>query len=200
MADDIHQLVLAAREGDEAGRAVAIGRLEAAFSAQNDRIYAVCLRYTGDPERARELAQDALLVAWERLEGFRGGSSFATWVFGIAKNLARNDVRKHKDQLTEDGVLTATDPVASVLRSLRRQELEEVVQAAISDLPPLDQEAVYLRYVEGMAVNQITDLLEIKAASGARGILQRCRRQLASNLHARLEELGHTSTFFRDTW
>ncbi|HJN73025.1 MAG TPA: sigma-70 family RNA polymerase sigma factor [Myxococcota bacterium] len=68
--------------------------VDALFAGQQDRVYAICLRFVGDPERARDLAQDTMLVAWSKLDAFEGRAAFSTWLYSIARNLCFNAMRK----------------------------------------------------------------------------------------------------------
>jgi len=163
-------------------------------------IFALCLRIVGDRERAAELAQEALLTGWRRLPEFHNSdASLGTWLHAIARNLCYNAVRKKRELLTIDGVVQATDlQTLDVLAGLRRQEREALLQAAGADLAPVEQEAIYLRYVEGVPLERITEILELEGRTGARGLLQRCRRKLGRGLRARLAEMGHTSSFIHE--
>ncbi|MFZ5476357.1 MAG: RNA polymerase sigma factor [Myxococcota bacterium] len=172
------------------------GSLEALFSLHAPAVRSACRRMTRDPAVAEELAQEALLVAWQKLPEFRGESSFSTWLWGITRNLCLNAARKRRDTLTEDGVLDVDDPGAGALSQMQRDEREELLRAAAEAvLTPLEQEAVHLRYVEMLSQDAITELLGIEQASGARGLLQACRRKLERELRRRLAELGHGSSF-----
>ena len=68
--------------------------------------------------------------------------------------------------------------------------------AAKRGLTSEEQEAVYLRYVEGMPQDAITEMLGLEG-SGARGLLQRCRRKLGRELRDQLEQMGHGTSFIR---
>ncbi len=169
---------------------------EALFSAHQDRVYALCLRFTGNPESARDLAQDSMLRAFQKLPGFRGDAQFSTWLLAITRYECLNYLRKRRDHLTDDGVIDVQDPARSVLGALRQAERDSLLRdAAAAVLDPIEQEAVHLRYVEHLPLARITELLELDAASGARGLLQRCKRKLGRELRRRLAELGHGSSF-----
>jgi RNA polymerase sigma-70 factor (ECF subfamily) len=171
--------------------------LERLFASHRGRVQALCLRMVGNPERAEELVQDTLLTAYQKLPEFRGDARFSTWIYSIARNRCFNAIKKHGELLTTDGVIEAEDAGASVLSSLTKGEREELVRAAAAEaLDPEEQEVVHLRYVEGLPLETITDLLELPG-SGARAVLQRSRRKLASEIKTRLEELGHGASFFR---
>jgi RNA polymerase sigma-70 factor (ECF subfamily) len=188
------------REAVEAGRppsAEVVGRIDALFAANQGRVYAVCRRMTGNEELARDLAQDTLLTAYRKLATFRGDSAFGTWLYGIAKMLCLNAIRRRRDVLSEDGLFEPGDPTPSVLSRMRKAEREELVRQASLTLSPLEQEAVYLRYVEDIPQDRITVLLAITQSSGARGVLQTCRRTLRRELHRLLAEMGHGTSFIR---
>jgi len=173
---------------------------DALFAAHQDRVYAVCYRFVGNAERARDLAQDVLMTAWVKLPDFRGDSSFGTWLYGIARNLCFRAMRKRDENLlASDGVVEAADPRSSALATLRRREREELIRRASLVLEPLEQEAVHLRYVEHLPQSRITEILELDSASGARGLLQRCRRKLGRETLRLLEEMGQGTSFFRSS-
>ena len=196
----IIQAVIGAMNGTAPADPALVDKLDGLFAAQLPRIYRLCLRMVGDPERAQELAQDAMLTAYRSLPGYRGDSTFSTWLYGIARNLCLNSIRRRGELLSADGVIEVGDPGRSALSELRLHEREALLTAASQAvLDPLEQEAVYLRYVEGMPQDRITEVLGIEDKSGARGILQRCRRKLQREIRARLALLGHGSSFIRGT-
>ncbi len=196
----IIQAVIGAMNGTAPADPALVDKLDGLFAAQQPRIYRLCLRMVGDPERAQELAQDAMLTAYRSLPGYRGDSTFSTWLYGIARNLCLNSIRRRGELLSADGVIEVGDPGRSALSELRLHEREALLTAASQAvLDPLEQEAVYLRYVEGMPQDRITEVLGIEDKSGARGILQRCRRKLQREIRARLALLGHGSSFIRGT-
>ena len=209
MADSIPDAVILAqrlaRASDSGIGADELARLmdevDALFAAHQDLVYAACLRFVGNVERAMELAQDTLLTAYQKLPGFRGDALFRTWLLKIARYRCLNAIRKHGDLLAEDGVIETADPAASVLSALRRKEREELIrQAAEAVLDPTEQEVVYLRYAEHLPLDRITELLCLETASGARGVLQRSKRKLQQEVRRRLAEMGHGTSFLRGTF
>ncbi|MDP2314833.1 MAG: sigma-70 family RNA polymerase sigma factor [Pseudomonadota bacterium] len=182
-----------------AGEPAAVAEIEALLARHRGGVLALCGKIVGDPQRAEELAQDTLAVAWQNLSGYRGEGTFSGWLAGIARNHCMNAVRKRKDLLTEDGVLEPGDPAASALASMQVAEREEILRLATQMLEPLEQEVLHLRYVEGLPVQTITRVLALEGESGARGVLQRCRRKLLVSLRAVLDERGLGSSFIRDS-
>lgn len=186
-----------ARRGDQAEASPSLDAdLHRLFAAHRERVVRLCRRLVADPARAEELAQEALAIAWQRLPRFDDRGAFGPWLFGIARNVCRNANRKHTDRLTDDGLLDPDSPEVSVLRAMQRHERHQLVTEAAEALAPVEQEAVHLRYVEGLGIAQIDAVLGL-AGSGARAVLQRCRRKLRRALLQRLEALGHGTSWFR---
>lgn len=169
--------------------------LDRLFDAHRSGVERVCRRMTGNAARAEELTQEALLTAWRRLPELQDPSRFGPWVYGIARNLCLNAVRKRSEVLVEDGVVEGEDHT-STLKLLQKQEREQLLRDAAANLDAQEQEAVHMRYVLGLPLERIDALLGL-TGSGARGLLQRCKRKLKRDLRARLGEMGHGSSLFR---
>ena len=171
------------------------------MSACDEKLRGWCRRNVGDVEQADELWQDAKLTAWEKRESFEGRSKFCTWMIEIAKYKLWNLRRKRKDVLTEDGILDDDEPGITALKELRRDEREAFVLECVASLDPVEQEVAFLRYGDEMPLEQIDALVDIKIASGSRGVLQRVKRKLCrARCGARLAEMGHGSSFVRTNW
>lgn len=169
--------------------------LDALFAQHQGMLRSLCRRLVSDPQRAEEIAQDAQLVAYRKLGEFERGRRFSTWVYGIARNLALNAGRRKVELLAEDGVLEGIDDARTVLSEMLADERDELLrEASAAVLDDQEQEAVHLRYGEGLSQEQITEILGLPG-TGARGLLQRCRRKLAAEIERRLAERGHGRSF-----
>ncbi len=142
-------------------------------------VYVWCYRYVEDHERALDLCQDVLISAWESLESFRGRSKFSSWLFAIARNRCLNAVRKVK-LFEDDGLIDrVADTRPNPVRELEEQQGEQrLINLIENTLDAVERKVLWLRCYERMPVGQITDVMNIESASGARGILQRARRKL----------------------
>lgn len=164
----------------EAGRAAAaklLGRYQRA-------VYLWCYRYARDHEQALDMSQEVLLRAWQALDSFTGKSKFSSWLFAITRNHCLN--RAQHVGLLEEGESNLDAfpaPDHSPSRQLEEREDEERVYDLIrSTLERDEQRAIWLRCFERMPVDEITRVLGIESASGARGLLQKARRKLKAAL------------------
>lgn len=177
--DELVRLASAGPESPGARQAAAVllGRYQ-------DRVYLWCHRIVRDPERARDFAQDALLSAYRALPGFEGRAPFAAWLFTIARNRCFRAMRPAsltRDEEAELELLPAGQPSPEEMYD-RREEEERMLALVRRELDPDEQRALWLRCYENVAVEDITRLLGLESASGARGLLQRARRKLRSAL------------------
>lgn len=163
-----------------AGRAAASELL----SRYRRRAYLWCFRIVREHELALDLAQDALLSAWRGLPAFDSRSQFSSWLFAIVRNRCltamRPRVNRRDDAVDPDDLIAAADDPLDRLAAM--QEEAQVLEAIRTDLEPVEQEALWLRAVERMPVDEITRVLGITTASGARGVLQAARRKLRSKM------------------
>jgi RNA polymerase sigma-70 factor, ECF subfamily len=136
-------------------------------------------RYCRDRGRAEELAQEAFLRAWRGLGSWRGDSSFSTWLFALAANVYRNDLKRFPTVMVPmDDVAEPSGP-AMQHDELADRSREESVRRAVLALPPRYREPVTLYYFHEMDVAAAASTLRlpegtVKARlSRARGLLRR---------------------------
>ena len=146
--------------------------------ANQDRLFGLCMRFVGDPERALALARVAIGVGVRRLGEWRGAGVFWTWWYGVIRDVCLRSLARKRNLLTTDGVLLPGSEIAEAVAELRREDWEELLRRVSQrELSADEQEAVYLRYVEGLEVTEITEVLQLQG-TGARGLLQRSRHKL----------------------
>ena len=159
------------------------------------RVYAWCRAYTREPEQALDLAQEVLWNAYRGLPEFGERARFSSWIFAIARNRCISAARRlAPPEAAEDELEALADPSPSPEARLLAAEDEEALRGFLRDhLAPREQEAIWLRYVERMPVEEITATLELRGAAGARGVLQTARRKLrAAGLRSRDRQGGES--------
>lgn len=120
----------------------------------------LALRYVKEPDDAKDVAQRAFVRAFTSLDGFRGGSSFRTWLYRIAVNLALNHLRDHRRETpTElpDAAMT-TDAVGAgrLLSAEQRRRL----LAAIAELPPKQRLVLELRVFDELPFREVAEVAD----------------------------------------
>jgi RNA polymerase sigma-70 factor, ECF subfamily len=187
------ELLAAHRDGDPD----AFGVL---FTRHRDRLWAVALRTTGNPEDAADALQEAMISAFRRADSFRGDALVTTWLHRVVVNASLDRLRRNKvrsaqplpDDLEEyagrGAVLAASDasdPEAQAVLADRRG----AVLAALDQLPPEQKAAVVLVDLEGYPVEEVARMLECPAGT----VKSRCARGRAK-LVTLLRETGVTGT------
>ena len=169
-------------EAHVAGDPHAFGTL---FRRHRDRLWAVALRTTGDPEEAADALQDAMVAAFRRAGSYRGDAAVTTWLHRVVVNACLDRLRRRKVRLAEPlpddleeradrgALVTATqagteDPADRVVAGERRA----AVLAALETLPPDQRAALVLVDMEGYSVEETAAILE--CAPGT--VKSRCSR------------------------
>ena len=144
------------------------------------RVYALCLRLTGDVAAAEERTQDAFVRAWQKLRSFRGESAFGSWLYRLAVNVVWNERRTTGRR--EQRVAPAADP-----ETHERPGSESPVglgidlERAIAELPDGAREVFVLFDVEGYGHADIARMTGI-AVGTSKAQLFRARRLLREKL------------------
>src|ERR1700692_421969 len=97
--------------------------------------YRVALRLTGDHHDAQDVAQEALIAAWENLDRFRAGSSFSTWLYQIVTRRALNKVSRGHAASSLDLLPGVADAAAEPAAQTERNLAVDAVTDALLALP-----------------------------------------------------------------
>lgn len=189
-ACDDRQAIDQALGGDSA----AFGRLVTKYQ---DRLYNSLLRYTGSAEDAQDIAQEAFVQAYVKLDTFKQNSAFFTWLYRIAFNRAASSARKRRERTSLDGLAEAgapepTDHQAPPEAAMMAQERIELVRQAVSELADDQRQVVVLREFDGFDYQQISDVLQIPIGT-VRSRLFRARMQMKERLAAILGDAADPS-------
>jgi RNA polymerase sigma-70 factor (ECF subfamily) len=156
------------------------------YRAHAEMVYNLALRLSGDPERAADLSQEVFLRVHRHLGKFRGRSSLRTWIYRVTLNHCRSRLGRRRLPTRS---LTAEGERLAVLADPRRGPEERAlagdqgrrIAAALAHLPPPFREAVVLRDLEGLAYEEIAEVLGVRIGT-VRSRIARGRRQLREAL------------------
>jgi len=182
------EIVALAREGREAGYRELIRRYERP-------VFSLVLRMVRDRQLAEDLAQETFIKALNAIGSYRPEFKFSSWIFKIANNAAIDHLRRREiDTLSIDGAphaTTAEDIEATALQvgdkgetplaELEARELGTAIERAIGRLRPEYRSCIMLRHVEGLAYEEIAQLLELPLGT-VKTYIHRARHELRDML------------------
>lgn len=185
---DESALIAAARGGDRE----AFNRLVVHYQ---DLAYNVAYRILGDPAAAADATQDAFISAYQALSGYRGGS-FRSWLLRIVTNACYDVLRAHKRHPTvsldadpeldwEEWTEGEEEPPEDYAE---RQDLGNVIQLGLQELPDDQRVVIVLSDVHGMAYKEIARTLGISLGT-VKSRLSRGREKMREFLQSNAELL-----------
>lgn len=158
--------------------------LETLYTLYRADLYRYLCHLTHDPAEAEDLLSETFLRALRRLPTFRGDCGVKTWLFGIARNIWLESLRRRRDTVSLD------DPEALLERCLGQDTLNEITDArralervrqALAEMNPRARQVAELR-AQGYAYAEIAQKLHITESS-ARVLEHRTRTALQQILH-----------------
>lgn len=156
------------------------------------RIINLVYRFIRDHQRAEDLSQEVFVRVYLHRERYRKSGKFSTWIFTIAVNLAKNEIRRKvrlRNVLSIEGLQEVAgnagfflhDKKAKPDRDIERGQLNEIVQRSIEKLPSRYRMALVLRDIEGLPYEEIGEILQIPGGT-VRSRINRARLMLKEKL------------------
>ncbi|GAA2334615.1 RNA polymerase sigma factor SigM [Saccharopolyspora halophila] len=141
------------------------------FRRHRDRLWAVALRTTRDPDEAADALQDAMISAFRNSASFRAESRVTTWLHRIVVNACLDRIRRRQARPTVPFPENGPEPAAP-RDSIADQDTRMAVQDALAELPEEQHAPIVLVDVHGYSVSEAARLLGI--ADGT--VKSRCAR------------------------
>lgn len=137
--------------------------IEALVHAVEPRLYGLALRLTRDPDRARDLVQEAFVRALASLASYRREAPISAWIARILVNAWRNQHRRApEDVLDGDYADSGVAPESDVVHA---HELEHRLEAGLARLSPTQRAAILLRSRVEMSYDQIALALGVSTTA-----------------------------------
>lgn len=141
------------------------------ISKYNRYVYNIAYRMMGDEEDAKDMSQEALLKAFRSIRQFKMESNFSTWLYRIAINTCKDELRKRKEQavsldtpigdkMTLGETLSDGDSANPIL-IYEKAELKVMIEKALDQLPEDGKNVVVLKDLLGYSYEEIGEMLEI---------------------------------------
>ena len=166
------------------------------------RLVTLLRHQVGSREQAEDLTQEVFLRVYRARKTYQPGARFATWLYGITVNHAKNRMKQMQSRShhevpslddpveTENGRL-AHDPPSDevpIVEQLEKKEIQMKVQACINSLEEEYREVLVLRDIQGFSYEEIHDILKIPDGTvksrlfRAREAMKHCLKKVISDL------------------
>lgn len=128
-------------------------------------IYNLTLRMLGSPQDAEDVAQDAFVLAWKAIPGFKGGS-FKAWLFRIASNACTDLLRSKKSRKADslDAIFPEYNPLPSQVESpedhVMREEVTRLIGQQLLSLSDEQRLVVTLADLQGLSYEEIAQITD----------------------------------------
>lgn len=171
------------------GHGDAFGALVAPYQ---DRLYNTLYRLTGREEDAAELLQETMIRAFRGLASYQGESSFYTWLYRIAMNVAFTHQRRRRMRSLGAESVSPPYDVADESehsrpgRHLERAEQRDIIQRALDQLDEPFRAVLILKDIEDLRYEEIAEILDIPVGT-VRSRLHRARAEMRELLRPYLE-------------
>jgi RNA polymerase sigma-70 factor, ECF subfamily len=179
-----------------------LGGEERAFSELVERYQTRLLNFIyrtiGDRDRAEDLVQEVFIRVYRHLHRFDRSKKFSTWVYTIASNLAKNELRnRSRNPLVlfqtmrgsneeEDRPLQFEDATSRPDDMYRKRHLRELVEDTVAKLPEHHRQVFVLRELEGKSYEEIAEITSCNLGT-VKSRLNRARTAFAAIIEPQID-------------
>src|SRR6266536_2867594 len=172
------------------------------FSEHVDRYQTRLLNFVyrtiGDREKAEDLVQEVFIRVYRHLHRFDRSKKFSTWVYTIASNLAKNELRNRsrnplvlmqtvqKNWQEDDRPLQFEDTTSRPDDMYRKRHLREIVEESVAKLPEHHRHVFILRELEGKSYEEIAEITDCNLGT-VKSRLNRARNAFASIIEPKID-------------
>jgi len=178
-------LLAAARRGDRAALTELLAR-------HQQRVFGFGVKMCGDPEDAKDVAQETLMTMARTVQDFRGDASLSTWLYTVARSFCIKKRRRskgapaHHEPLDKATQERHAEPSVTPEQLLLSREARESVAAALDRLEPEAREVIVLRDIEGLTAAEVAEVTGLSVPA----IKSRLHRARAALREALLDLVG----------
>jgi RNA polymerase sigma-70 factor (ECF subfamily) len=163
-----------------------------------NRLLNFVFRTTGDRERAEDLVQEVFVRVYRHIHRFDRSRKFSTWIYTIASNLAKNELRNRsrnplvlfqairRNWEDDDRPLQFEDPASRPDDMYRKRHLRDAVEEAVQKLPRHHRNVFVLRELEGKSYEEIAEITSTNLGT-VKSRLNRARNAFAALVAPSLE-------------
>ena len=145
------------------------------------KVFQKCLSLIKDNDEAFDLAQEALLKAFDKLKNFRGESTFSTWLYIIVHRYCLEALRKRNRQVAINFQLGSGEDTEYLIEcnniSQDQSDMENIMFSLINNLPENERELLLLKYSKGESIDTLHSMYHI-SSSAVKMRLKRSKEKL----------------------
>jgi len=139
---------------------------EALVRQHQSRVYGIALTYVGDPDEARDLAQDIFVRIYKRLDTCRDSERFLAWLLRIARNACIDHLRRRKARppardIPAEDMRTLADKGLDPEQAWEAKSRRHLVYRALQRLSAVNREIIMLKDMQGLALEEIAGMLDV---------------------------------------
>ena len=123
------------------------------------KVYQKCQTMVKDNDAAFDLAEESLIKAFENLKGFRGHSSFSTWLYTITHRHCLEALRKQKKTIVDSTheLAESDQPLSDLTESSDSEEQHAIMLALVNALPKPERDLLMAKYTDGESIEQLQE-------------------------------------------
>ncbi len=154
-----------------------------------DKLMTFVFRFVNDMEQAEDIIQDTMLKLYTHKHYYRNIAKFSTWIYTIAGNLAKTELRKKKTRKVtnisqmgpEDRDYELPSVAPETDEVVQSEYIEKKIQAAIQNLPLHFRTVTILRDIQELSYEEISKIVEVPLGT-VKSRINRARLQLQNEL------------------
>jgi len=177
MNEEQKTIVLSARAGDKKA-------FDQLVKENREKMFALTYRMTGNRETALDLVQETFLTAYRELPGFRGESSFSSWLYRIASNKTLNYLKRKKlVSFLPFGSQPGHEPSYVMPDTIDNSELKKALARELANLPDREKLIFNLRFYDELPFGEIA-----RITGRSESTVKTQYQQAVKKLRSRLKE------------
>lgn len=155
---------------------------ESLISMYESKIYNMCFYLLKNREDAADASQEVCIKIYKSINKFKGDSKFSTWIYRITYNTCLDHIKKRKDELSFEEVISTDGPLTSKTEGIiEARELKFELKRCILKLNNDFKTVIILRDIDGLSYLEISEILNIEVGT-VKSRLNRAREALKNEL------------------